>query len=146
MTEPMIIDVLNELLAAERSAPALRLIESIVFVSRAASEDIFVVRRMAEQSQQHAGWLTEVILQLGGSPGLRVTDMTSAGLHFQELRSAMPYLLVQSEELVRKYNAASARVSSESQAVEVVGKILARHEENRLAIKARCNEPAGASG
>ena len=146
MTEPMIIDVLNELLAAERSAPAHRLIESTVFVSRAAAEDIFVVRRMTEQSQEHAAWLTEVILQLGGSPGLRVGDMTSAGLHFQELRSAMPYLLTQSEGLVRKYHAASARVSSESQAVDVVGKILARHEENRLAIKARCNEPAGASG
>ncbi len=146
MTEPMIIDVLNELLAAERSAPALRLIESIVFVSRGAADDVVVVRRMAEQSQQHAGWLTEVILQLGGSPGLRVADMTSAGLHFQELRSAMPYLLVQSEELVRKYNAASARVSSEPQAADLVGKILARHEENRLAIKARCEEPASASG
>ena len=85
MTEPIIIDVLNELLAAERSAPSYRLIESIVFVSRAASEDIFVVRRMAEQSQQHAGWLTEVILQLGGSPGLRIADMTSAGLHFLQV-------------------------------------------------------------
>ena len=145
MTEPMIIDVLNELLAAERSAPAHRLIESTVFVSRAAAEDIFVVRRMTEQSQEHAAWLTEVILQLGGSPGLRVGDMTSAGLHFQELRSAMPYLLTQSEGLVRKYTVAAARVSSESQAVDVVGKILARHKENRLAIKARREEPASAS-
>ncbi len=146
MTEPMIIDVLNELLAAERSAPALRLIESTVFVSRAAAEDIIVVRRMVEQSQQHAGRLTEVILQLGGSPGLRVGDVMTAGLHFLELRSAMPYLLTELEGLVRKYHAASARVSSESQAVDVVGEILARHEENRVAIKARCNEPAGASG
>ena len=145
MTEPMIIDVLNELLAAERSAPSLRLIESIVFVSRSAAADVVVVRRMAEQSQQHAGWLTEVILQLGGSPGLRVGDMTSAGLHFLELRSAMPYLLTEVEGMVRKYHAASARVSSESQALDVVGKILTRHEENRLSIKARCNEPAGAS-
>ena len=114
MTEPMIIDVLNELLAAERSAPAHRLIESTVFVSRSAAEDIFVVRRMAEQSQQHAAWLTEVVLSLGGSPGLRIGDLSSAGLHFQELRSAMPYLLSESDELVRKYKAASARVLSES--------------------------------
>ncbi len=146
MTEAMTIDVLNELLAAERSAPAKRLIESTVFVSRAASGDIFVLRRMGVQSQEHAAWLTELILQLGGSPGLRVGDVMSAGLHFLELRSAMPYLLTQSEELVRKYHAASARVSSESQAVDVVGKILTRHEENRLAIKARCEEPASASG
>ena len=146
MTDPMIIDVLNELLAAERSAPSERLVESTVFVSRASADDVIIVRRMAEQSQQHAAWLTEVILQLGGSPGLRVGDVTSAGLHFLELRSAMPYLLAESEGLVRKYHAAAARVSSEPQAVEVVGKILTRHEENRLAIKARCNEPAGASG
>jgi bacterioferritin (cytochrome b1) len=145
MTEPMIIDVLNELLAAERSAPSERLIESIVFISPAAAEDSVVVRRMAEQSQQHAAWLTEVILQLGGSPGLRVGDVMTAGLHFVELRSAMPYLLTEVEGLVRKYHAASARVSSEPQAAEVIGKILARHEENRLAIKARCDEPAGAS-
>lgn len=142
----MIIDVLNELLAAERSAPAHRLIESTVFVSRAAAEDIFVVRKMAEQSQQHAAWLTEVVLRLGGSPGLRIGDLSSAGLHFQELRSAMPYLLSESDELVRKYKAASARVLSESQAVDVVGKILSRNEENRLAIKARCTESAEASG
>ena len=84
-------------------------------------------------------------LHFGGTPGLRVGDMTSAGLHFQELRSAMPYLIMASDALVRKYKAASARVLSESQAVDVVGKILSRNEDNRLAIKARCNESAEAS-
>ena len=74
----IIIDILNELLAAERSSAAQRLVESTVFVTQVGSDEFLNVKRLAEEQAEHAAWLTSLVLDLGGSPGMRVDDLATA--------------------------------------------------------------------
>jgi hypothetical protein len=52
MNDPNIIDILNELLAAERSSAAQRLIESTVFVTQTGSDEHLNVKRLAEEQAE----------------------------------------------------------------------------------------------
>ena len=122
------VDILNELLVNEQRRLATRLAESNVFVSRPAAENMRLVHRMAEESREHDAWLVASITELGGVPGPRVGDITTADVHYQELRRVLPRLLADHEALIRKYKLAAERLNTEPRAVEVVQRILARHQ------------------
>ena len=81
MDTSTVVDILNELLVAEHQSVARRLLESTMFVSRDTVSGARPVRQMAHQNQEHAEWLTGLILELGGEPGPRFGDPTSADLH-----------------------------------------------------------------
>ena len=135
MDTSTVVDLLNELLANEQRAPAHRLLESNVVLSRVAMDGLGLVQTMAGESREHAAWLTELILDLDGAPGLRFGDPTSADLHYQELHHALPRLVREHQALIRRYELASDRLAGEPEAQEVVQRILARHRKHLSALE-----------
>lgn len=135
MTQPATADILNELLTAEQGSIAPRLVESTLFVSRLAVEDLVTVRKIARACRDHCGWLTELILDLGHTPWPRVNDLRSADLHFQELRQVLSRLAADLEALIRKYTLAAARVTDEPRATALITRILDRYRGYLAAIQ-----------
>lgn len=130
MDSTMLIDILNELLAEERTATIHRLLESTVFVSQLSIEDAREVQRMAKESREHAEWLTRLILECGGSPRPPRRDMRSADLHFQDLHRLLPRAARDHENLIRKFTRASSHAGSEPRATDLISRILARHRSH----------------
>jgi hypothetical protein len=129
-----IIDILNELLAFEQCSLAPRLIECSVFVSSLTVEQYELVQRMSARTTEHGSWLVDVIIRLGGVPGLRIGSTASADLHYLDLPHAMPRLIADHEALIRKYKLAAERVVAEPLAAEMVGRILARHQDGHTTL------------
>ena len=146
MDTSTVVDILNELLVAEHQSLAPRLLESIVFVSRDTVKGVQPVRRMADQSKEHTEWLTGMILELGGEPGPRFGDPTSADLHYQNIRHALPRLIDGHGTLIRKYSLATPKVESEPRAGELVSRILARHREHTDTLKQLSEQSALSAG
>ena len=90
MTEPTVVEILRELLVEEQRNLAARLLESTVFVSALAADDLGVIQEIARAGKQHAAWLTGLILDLDGAPVLREADVTSANLHYQAVHHVLP--------------------------------------------------------
>ncbi len=135
MAQPATGDILNELLSAEHGSVAPRLVESTLFVSRLAVEDLVTVRKIARVCRDHCGWLTELILDLGHTPWPRVNDPRSADLHFQELRQVLSRLTADLEALIRKYTAAAGRVADEPRAATLIARILDSYGDDLAAIQ-----------
>ncbi|MHC4697452.1 MAG: hypothetical protein ACYTFA_11980 [Planctomycetota bacterium] len=131
MAEPAVVDILRELLVAEQGSLAPRLLESTVFVSDLAVDDLNAIKDMARAGEEHSAWLTELILSLGGAPVLREGDMTTADLHYQAVQCVLPRLVQDRESLVEHYTRVSDRVSEEPRATDLVARILSRHQEER---------------
>lgn len=140
MTDPQVIDVLNELLAREQRSWPARLFESTVFVSQLSVQDLRLVESMNRMATEHARWLAELILALGGTPGPRIDDVTTADLHFQELHHLLPRLVHEHELLVRRYTVAAERVTSEPQAAQLVTRILERHQQSLEQLQERLQD------
>lgn len=130
METPTVIDILNELLTTEHRSLARRLQEATVFVSRETIGEVEQIRQMADESREHAEWLTRLILELGGEPGVRLSDPTTADLHYQKVRHTLPRLISDHQTLIRKYSLAAQHVDSEPEASELLSRILARHREH----------------
>lgn len=128
MADHAVHDILNELLVEEQCSLAIRLVESNVFVTRVATDELDTVKRMAGACKKHSEWLTDLILALGGLPGPRGTRTTSADLHFQDIRHVLPRLVDDCESLVSLYTRASRHVADEPLAAELVARIRARHD------------------
>ncbi len=145
MDSQTVIDILNELLVAEQQGLAHRLRESTVYISELAVGDAGRVRKLATQSDEHAEWLTNLILESGGSPGPRRGDVRSADLHYQELRHVLPRLARDQAELIRKYALACERVAAEPRTATLVARILARHQAHLDALRRPGTESVSAS-
>lgn len=130
-----IVDILNELLACEQCSLVVRLLESTVFVPQTSLDDLGIVQRMARAGEEHAAWLSDAILAYGSVPGPRIGDARSADLHFQELRRLRPRLTADRKDLVRKYELAAGRVDAQSDAAEIVSRILERHREELTSLQ-----------
>jgi hypothetical protein len=139
------IAILNDLLSREQRALAPRLFESTLFVSRLSVPALELARRMAEANLDYREELTGTILELGGAPGPRVSDLTTADLHYQELGHVWPRLTRDHEALVDAYRRAAARLSHEPAAEHVIKHILARHELELAGLREVQNEPARAA-
>ena len=146
METSTVVDILNELLTAEHQSVARRLLESTVFIPRSAISGFESLQQMARDNREHTEWLTGLILELGGEPGPRFADLTSADLHYQDFHHALPRLTSGHEALMRKYSLAAGRVDSEPQAGELVSRILARHREHADTLKQLGERPAPSAG
>ncbi len=135
MDRRAIVDILNELLACEQCSLVVRLLESTVFVPQTSLDDLGIVQRMARAGEEHAAWLSGAILAYGSVPGPRIGDARSADLHFQELRRLRPRLTADRKDLVRKYELAAGRVDAQSDAAEVVSRILERHRQELTSLQ-----------
>lgn len=128
-TVSTVTDILNEVLALEQCSLCARLMESTVFVSTAALEELSIVKRMAQTDAQHTASLVDAILQRGGSPGPRVGDIRSADLHFQDLHYVLPRLVEDRKRLVQKCTLAAQRIAADADASGLIASIAAHHQE-----------------
>ena len=129
MDPQKIVNVLNELLALEQASLAPRLVQCTMFVSRLTVEDSNLVKGMARASTEHAAWLAEAILELGGVPGPRVADAQWANLHYQDVGNVLPRLIADREALIQKYTLAARYVIDEPRATELLARICDRHQQ-----------------
>ncbi|HUU83274.1 MAG TPA: hypothetical protein VM243_07195 [Phycisphaerae bacterium] len=120
-------DILNELLVGEYRALLPRLIEARAFITADRTADFENVRRMAADRDRCMARLVETIIALGGEPGPRSSDMTSACFHYNELPVLLPRVIADEEALCRKYVRAVHALSDCEQAAEVVADIAGRH-------------------
>ena len=130
-----IVGILNELLLVERRNLARRLLEAEVFTPSAASGEARVLERLARSSWAHGAWLEGAISALGGVPGPRLPDASSADLHYQELTRVLPRLIDDHEALIRKYELAAERIPKGSEAEPVVQRVLSSHREGINALQ-----------
>jgi len=129
MNDAVVIEVLNELLAAEQRAIAPRLFEADVFVSSASVAVAQLADQMAAQSAACQRTLAECVSRLGGEPRLRSGSLRSADLHFQELHHMLPRLIDDHGRLVAKYRAAGARLGDDPASAAMVARFLQAHEQ-----------------
>jgi len=90
---------------------------------------------MAKSSEEHDRWLSEVILALDGVPGVRLGDVHTADLHYQELHRVLPRLTVDLENLIQKYALAVDRIAEEPLAANVVTRILKGHKQELASLQ-----------
>ena len=139
------VDILNELLAFEQRNMVPRVLESTVFISRLSIEAMNVVQKMARASAENGAWLADAIRELGGVVGTRMTDTASADLHFQDLHYVLPRLVADREALLHRYELAAHRMGAEPRAVEVVQRILRRHQEELARLQQIADRSVGAA-
>ncbi|MBI1825485.1 MAG: hypothetical protein HY287_10020 [Planctomycetes bacterium] len=124
------IDLLNELLSVEQANYAARLVESTVYVGSDSMQADRVVERMARTNREHCEQLTDLILDLGGSPTPRRFDTITADLHFQDLAFLLPRLIEYQKGLVAKYEEIVPRLSMIPRAQSLAARILERHQRD----------------
>lgn len=130
MKSAQVIDVLNDLLAAESANLLPRLAESSAFVSWASADDVEGVNRMAAEEREHVEWLVEQILDLRGSPGPRIGSIDAASLHYVELHRLLPRVEHGEAALLRRYEAAAGLLAAAPPAAALVARIAARHRDH----------------
>lgn len=128
-SDAAVVDILNELLADEQRNLAAVLMESTVFISGSSVADLQCVRQLAADGQEHARRLADAIQRLGGVPGPRRIDPTTADLHFQELHRVVPRLAAEQNLLVQKYTRAADRVADRPQIQQLLRGIQSQHEQ-----------------
>ena len=128
MIDQRIIDVLNELLGAEQSYLLPRLAESGIFVTQPSTNDHVVIERMMGANAQRREALVSLIIESGGAPAPRETDLESADLHFQQLDLLLPRLLESTRAVAAKYDRAAGRVAAQMSAASLIAQHNAEHK------------------
>ena len=129
MNSQTAVAILNELLACEQGALAPRLFESTVFVSKLSIKDWRIAKDIAAATRENCATLADLTLRFGGTPGHRIQHVSTADLHFQELRHALPRLIADHESLMRKYRKAVEHLGSRPEAAGAVSRILQQHQQ-----------------
>ena len=130
------VAILSELLVLEQGSLTRRLLESTLFVSHVAVDDLNLVKRLAAASEQACGQLANLILKYDSGLPYPAGNMTSGDLHFLELRHVMPRLAADEQRLVAAYAAAADRLNDDEPEVSgAVTRILARHREHLDALQ-----------
>ena len=90
---------------------------------------------MAEQSAEHCAWLVDLITGLGGVPGPRPADASTADLHYQRIERVFPRLIFDHEALIESFALGAERVAEQPEASGVVRHILQRHRDDLVELK-----------
>ncbi len=107
MTHATLIDVLNDLLAAEQASLIHRLGESHPFVDETAAADWAAVEQLIADALAHERDLAEMIQRLGGTPSPSQHDTATGGLHYVALPHLMPELRAALGALIAAYDSAT---------------------------------------
>lgn len=122
------VDVLDDLLAAERAGLLQRLGESGPFVSWSATEDHALIRKMLADERNHERDLVEMILKLRGSPSPSVLPTNTGGVHYLQLAYLMPQVIADKRRLIKVYEAASP--TDDRSAEALIHRILKDHRRH----------------
>lgn len=122
------VTILNELLTLEQRNLALRLLAT-AFVDSASAGDHTNVQRIAQASKERSAWLADMIISLGGVPGLRSGDLSTADMHYLDIRFNLPRFIADREALIKKYHLATQRIHDEARVSDLIQRILQRHRQ-----------------
>lgn len=137
MSREEVLAVLDELLTLERRSLAARVLESGVFLTRSSVGELAAVHAMADASDHNAHRLSAAIESLGGVPGLRRGDLTTADLHFQSLEHVASLLPADCETMIEQYERAIDLVADEPEAARLVGALIEGHRDRLAAARAK---------
>ncbi len=107
MTHASLIDVLNDLLAAEQASLIHRLGEARPYVDEAAAGDWAAVEQLIADEAAHERDLAAMIQRLGGAPSPSNAATETGGLHYVALRHLMPDVRADLQALIAAYEAAT---------------------------------------
>ncbi|MCH9058745.1 MAG: hypothetical protein IIB55_08975, partial [Planctomycetes bacterium] len=124
------IDIVQELLAAEQASIALRLAESTLFVAPPSAAEASALGRIAGEINEHSAWLVDVLARAGRSPGPRISDLSTADLHFQEISFALPRLTADLTRLAHLCERAATEVATDQTVAPVVARMTERHRKH----------------
>ena len=134
--------VLNDLLLAEYSSIAPRLIESTTFVPPAWARADIVVRRIAAASRENCAALTELILDLGGTPAPRRYRAHTADLHYLDMGSMVPKLEEDQRAIVETYSRAVSALAHLPRVSSMLLRMLDSHQRDLKALEEVIVRPA----
>jgi len=134
MDTAKIVEILNELLAAEQGCVVSHLLRSASVLSEQSVAGLEIVRRVEREVQEHGAWLAGMINSLDSSPGLRRADTCTAGMHYRELERALPALREDCVRLRDLCTKAAGQVAQYPRALTLVERIGARHELHARAL------------
>ena len=124
------IDIVQELLAAEQASIALRLAESTLFVAPPSAAEASALGRIAGEINEHSAWLVDVLARAGRSPGPRISNLSTADLHFQEISFALPRLTADLTRLAQLCERAATGVATDQAVAPVVARMTDRHRKH----------------
>ncbi len=134
MEDQQAIAILRELLRREQCNVAIRFQESTVFISSLSTELQQAVAAFAAASVNYCESLTEVIRELGGEPGPRSGNLSSADFHFMELSIALPRFVQGHEALVGYYRSGAAKMGELPELSAFVSRIADEHQQELATI------------
>jgi len=132
MTTNDVVSTLSQLYRAEFSCPTARLTQAMPYISRRETAEGRTLRAVAQEDQEHLGWLVDLILARGGSPPPAKYPLFSTETHYVNLDSLLPTLIRSERDLLATYAAAGPALSADPQAARAVAQIIQRHT-NHLA-------------
>lgn len=128
MNTSRLIDLLNDLLAAEYGNMIQRLDECNPFVTWPAEEDRVIVTRMSADAKAYQRDLAALILKLRGSPRPPTFPTETGGVHYLNLSYLMPQVIAGVLSLIRAYEAAGG--TGQPEADGLMARILADHRRH----------------
>lgn len=135
------IEILNELLAAEKRSVLPRLAEAAPHVSREEAAVAESIRRMVREEAAHTEWLVQAILALGGSPAPAAADLRTSNLHYLELGYLLSHAVRGKDRLVLAYDSAVGRIEDDDVRA-LVARIADRHRAHLEELRALATAPA----
>lgn len=132
MTHASLIDVLNDLLAAEQASLIHRLGESRPFVDDASAADWTAVEQLIDDAHAHERDLATLIQQLGGSPSPSRHDTATGAIHYVSLRCLLPDVRATLQALIAAYDAASGTGSPKADALVTRNSTLYRRRQTAI--------------
>jgi len=142
-TDPT-VDILNELLMLEQRSLAPRLLESTAFADNASAGDLANVHRIAQASQEHSAWLANMVISLDGVPSFPLGDLSTADMHYLDIRYSLPQFIADREALIQKYQLANGRITDEPRASDLIQRILQRHRQELDLLSGEPTQESGA--
>ncbi len=140
MTHASLIDVLNDLLAAEQASLIHRLGESRPFVDEASVADWAAVEQLIADEVAHERDLAAMIQRLGGAPSPSNSATATGGVHYVALRHLMPDVRADLHALIVAYEAAAG--TGDTNADALLTRNLTIYRRHQTAIETAKPEPA----
>mgnify|MGYP005836074233 FL=1 len=121
--------VLGDLLSAEQRSLLLRLPECSPFVGGLGESRLRDLRRAARENTEHVAWLTEAIVERGGTPVAAVADPRTASLHYASLDYLLSRIAPDERRLLAACESALEN-DIDRAACDLIRRIAARHREH----------------
>ena len=146
MTDPQVLDVLYDVLAAQERNPYLRLPDVGVFLSPTGAQAYDSVQRILAEDRQNTETLAELLVDLGGCPLAVPPDLRTACLHYLDQSCIIQNLTAWKPSAAAACEQALPRLTGCPPAFQLVSRIAAAHRAHLAALAAAVPAPPPLAG